>query len=184
MTTGFVTTLSTLVVLGFCAAASAQEEQRSDEPVTDQNAPARTGDRSDPAQALLDAHNGYRDRHCAPPLAWSAELAATAQQWADRCEHSHEPNSQVGENLAQGTNLSARTAVDGWYREVSSYDFAAPGFVSGSGHFTQVVWKGSTQLGCGSARCQEGTFVVCRYSPAGNDTGDGEFAANVSPVCK
>jgi hypothetical protein len=44
-------------------------------------------------------------------------------------------------------------------------------FVSGvwlAGHFTQVVWKGSKQVGCGVAACGDKTYWVCRYTPTGN----------------
>lgn len=47
-----------------------------------------------------------------------------------------------------------------------------------SGHFTQMVWKGSEQLGCGSVTTSSGAlYVVCNYSPPGNYIG--EFVANV-----
>jgi len=52
-----------------------------------------------------------------------------------------------------------------------------------TGHFTQVVWKGSQQLGCGVASCPAipgGTFYVCRYVPAGNV--QGAFPNNVTPA--
>lgn len=58
-----------------------------------------------------------------------------------------------------------------WYDEVTNpgYNFANGGFSGGTGHFTQVVWKGSTELGCGIA----GVYVVCRYcNVAGNMMGD------------
>ncbi len=46
-----------------------------------------------------------------------------------------------------------------------------------SGHFSQLVWKGSTQLGCGySTKCQ---MLTCNYSPPGNVAG--QFASNVQP---
>ena len=52
-----------------------------------------------------------------------------------------------------------------------------------TGHFTQVVWKGSTQLGIGVARCEmqgwNGWLVVGRYKNHGNMRGD--FEANVMP---
>ena len=41
----------------------------------------------------------------------------------------------------------------------------------------QVVWKGTTQVGCGWARCGAGVMVTCRYSPAGNILG--YFAGSV-----
>ena len=68
------------------------------------------------------------------------------------------------------------------YNEITEYNFEQPGFSSTTGHFTQVVWKGSTRLGIGKATgyvdgfgtCE---FVVGRYSPAGNL--EGAFRANV-----
>jgi len=133
------------------------------------------------AQILLDAHNAYRARHCAPPLSWSAEVAASAQRWANRCVFDHDPNSELGENLAWGTQLSAREAVEMWYDEVSEYNYAAPGF-GPAGHFTQLVWRGSKLLGCGRAICQGDVYWVCRYSPAGNY--EGQYRANVRPMCR
>jgi glioma pathogenesis-related protein 2 len=135
---------------------------------------------SDP-QTLLDAHNAYRARHCAPALIWSPELATAAQRWANRCLFDHDPNSETGENLAWGTRLSAREAVGLWYEEISQYNYSAPGF-GPAGHFTQLVWRGSKQLGCGAAMCGGDVYWVCRYSPAGNY--DGEYRANVAPVCR
>jgi uncharacterized protein YkwD len=133
------------------------------------------------AQSLLDAHNADRARHCTPPLTWSPEIAATAQRWAERCVFDHDYKSDFGENLAWGTRLSAREAVQLWYEEISEYNYASPGF-GPAGHFTQVIWRGSRQLGCGKAICQGEVFWVCRYSPPGNV--DDEFPANVSRVCR
>lgn len=67
-------------------------------------------------------------------------------------------------------------ATDLWYNEVEYYDFNTPGgFFSATGHFTQVVWKGTTKLGCGLS----GDYVVCRYSERGNLLG--AFEENVLP---
>ena len=49
------------------------------------------------------------------------------------------------------------------------YDFKKPGFKSGTGHFTQVVWKETKVLGIAKAKSNDGKiFVVARYHPAGN----------------
>jgi len=67
-------------------------------------------------------------------------------------------------------------AVKMWYDEIEIYDFKNPGFSSATGHFTQVVWKGSSKLGCG----YQGGNVVCRYcKEAGNMSG--AFEENVLP---
>lgn len=130
---------------------------------------------------LLNAHNAYRARHCTPPLTWSSELAASAQKWANRCVFNHDPNNELGENLAWGTDLSASEAVDLWYGEGVAYNYSAPGF-GPAGHFTQVMWRGSQQLGCGGAICHGQVLWVCRYSPPGNV--EGEYRANVAPLCR
>lgn len=99
----------------------------------------------------------------------------------------HSTNAQrpgCGENLAMhsDTNLLKNTniATKMWYDEVTNpgYNFSSPGFSSGTGHFTQVVWKASTELGCGIS----GVYVVCRYcNEGGNMTMPGWFEKNVLP---
>ena len=71
-------------------------------------------------------------------------------------------------------------ATDMWYNELHNpgYNFNNPGYSSGIGHFTQVVWKGSTKLGCGVS----GMYVCCRYSQAGNMNMPGYFEKNVLPL--
>jgi len=144
--------------------------------------------------AIVAAHNGYRSMHCAPALTWSTQLAASAQQWANACTSNgqggfkhDDKRGQVGENLYWGTRTTAKNAVDWWYGEISNYDFAnpkccgPPKIPAVVGHFTQVVWRNSTQVGCGVAACSGKNFWVCRYSPPGNWNVDkpGELAANV-----
>lgn len=46
-----------------------------------------------------------------------------------------------------------------------------------TGHFTQVVWNASNQLGMGLAQGPKGTYCVGQYQPAGNYAG--QFPANV-----
>ena len=134
-------------------------------------------------QAVLDAHNAYRAKHCVPPLTWSVQLASSAQQWANRCDFNHDDHSPHGENLFWGTSgaYSPQAAVAAWYEEIADYNFSRPDFSEQAGHFTQVVWRGSKQLGCGMATCRGNHFWVCRYSPPGNVTG--QFQRNVPKTC-
>jgi pathogenesis-related protein 1 len=80
-----------------------------------------------------------------------------------------------GENLAAGTNLTVTQAVNMWAGEASKYTWSAKyttaDFNAGSGHYTQVVWRKSTTIGCGSASCGKTIVISCRYSPPGNVTG-------------
>ncbi|MBI1383610.1 MAG: DUF4189 domain-containing protein [Rhizobiales bacterium] len=140
--------------------------------------------------ALLAAHNAHRARHCVPPLSWSNQLAAEARQWAAACTFQHSPQAfqgtnGFGENLFWGTGQTDRSAVDWWYNEIARYNFDAPRFSNDIAHFTQLVWRASTQLGCGVANCGGRTYWVCRYSPPGNwnVNNPGVLAANVPRQC-
>src|SRR5215510_459924 len=111
-------------------------------------------------QAVLTAHNDYRAKHCVPALTWSTELAASAQQWAIRCQFNHDDQSRHGENLFWDTAgaFSPRSAVAAWYDEIGEHDFFKPELGDQAGHFTQVVWRSTTQLGCGMAACRGSHF--------------------------
>ncbi|GIL49872.1 hypothetical protein Vafri_6154, partial [Volvox africanus] len=138
-------------------------------------------------EATVARHNLYRSWHSAPPLAWSARLQADAQSWADNCwfEHSDLP---YGENLALG-HPDILTAIDGWYSEVSKYNFNVPGFNSTTGQFTQLVWVRTSLVGCAVGVCPDGVsyqggqwngkMYVCVYWLPGNYPG--QFYENVLP---
>jgi len=137
------------------------------------------------AQAFVDAHNRVRAQHCAGALSWSPKLAQVAQQWANslrdkKCSFAHSGGS-YGENLAAGTTgtLSPESVVGMWYDEVAHYKFPDGGFSMETGHFTQVVWRGTTQVGCGTSRCNGMDIWVCEYDPAGN--WEGQYRDNVLP---
>jgi uncharacterized protein YkwD len=170
--------------------------------------------------AILNAHNKYRDKHCVARLQWSGTLAASAAAWASKCQKDANGNfchqntcgtkTSYGENLSAGWResngqpvLPGRTAdasVDAWYCEIAAYNYNAPAIVGGTtsgctpvnGHFTQVVWKGTTQVGCAQATCsinsgsgpKQGTLWVCKYSPAGNINTPQQLTQNVTRVCK
>jgi len=130
----------------------------------------------------LQAHNNYRSRHGVSAVTWSATVAASAQTYADICPSGHS-GSGYGENLAWATdNLRVSEVVQMWYEEEADYDYSKSGFSPETGHFTQVVWKATTEIGCASViRCDSNLSYtwVCQYSPAGNFTG--QFAENVIP---
>ncbi|KAF9068038.1 CAP domain-containing protein [Rhodocollybia butyracea] len=136
-------------------------------------------------QAYLSAHNTVRAQHGATALTWSNDAAAAAQKWANNCvfQHSGGTLGPFGENLAAGTGSSygIPQAMESWSSEVSQYNSADPV----ASHFTQMVWKGTTQVGCAVASCSGifaasfglASYYVCEYSPQGNVIG--EFAQNV-----
>ncbi|KAJ5820433.1 secretion pathway protein Sls2/Rcy1 [Penicillium riverlandense] len=146
--------------------------------------------------AVLQASNGYRTVHDASPLSWNEELAKYAKNWAEKCiwEHSGGP---YGENLAFGY-ANASSAVDAWGNEGADYNFEKPtGFTEKTGHFTQLVWRSTTEVGCAAIDCgytdessqsrrglflndraadgtshAQGWYVVCEYQPGGNVVGE------------
>mmetsp|Transcript_97003 Transcript_97003/g.190475 ORF Transcript_97003/g.190475 Transcript_97003/m.190475 type:complete len:260 (+) Transcript_97003:49-828(+) len=137
---------------------------------------------------VLDLHNIFRCRHGAPPLVWSISLEKNAKRWAATGRGHMSPPylradiagfEMVGENVARDIknhtgDYSPTWAVEMWYSKKP-----ANATVIDSSHetdpFTQLVWKSTTEIGCGLNRGL-GVFV-CQYGPTGNTFGN--FAAEV-----
>lgn len=87
----------------------------------------------------------------------------------------------MGQNLAykMGQELTAEDAADMWYQEISNYDFNRPGFSSNTGHFTQMVWADTTEMGAAQIVRGNRSYVVANYIPPGNITNRGQFERNV-----
>ena len=139
-------------------------------------------------KSALDAHNNYRAKHHVGKLILSKELCDIAQAYAEELARTgnfaHSNGSFHGDNMGEnlfacyGMKISGKMMTDDWYNEIKQYDFNNPGYISGTGHFTQVVWKGSEQVGFGFAQARDGYYYgVANYYPAGNFIG--EFEENV-----
>jgi pathogenesis-related protein 1 len=141
-------------------------------------------------QALVDAHNAARasaeptPSPALPEMTWSTTAAATAQAWAERCVFEHS-TSGLGENLAlfspRDIDASLATETVGlWDGERVDYNYDSNSCRGGAqcGHYTQVVWRDSTAVGCGVAECDDvpgfgaGSLWVCNYDPPGNFVGE------------
>lgn len=145
-------------------------------------------DATDLRTSVLNSTNFYRYEHGANFLYWNTSLVSYAQNWANKCQwkHSHGPS---GENLAQGY-VDVTASVDAWGDERALYSWKGTqtGFTEATGHFTQLVWKDTTSVGCAAVDCHDvsgsnidGVFLVCEYWPAGNIVGDNDqyFEDNV-----
>jgi len=134
----------------------------------------------------LDAHNQVRALHGADDLVWNSTLAEKAQEWASLCSFQHSDglllDTPYGENIVAATGeFSIAAAVQTFTEDRSSYNPITPSYL----HWTQVVWKSTTQLGCALAQCDDifdhslgkASYYVCLYDPAGNVVG--EALANV-----
>lgn len=140
------------------------------------------------ASAMTSAHNQWRSKTRVPALKWSATLASSAQRWATQlarsgCTMKHSTTS-YGENIfwagplsySNGTTefqeIIDRNVVDAWGDEVENYDYARNSCHGVCGHYTQVVWKSTREVGCGMAVCSDkGQIWVCQYDPRGNVIG-------------
>ncbi|MFO1379470.1 MAG: CAP domain-containing protein [Chitinivorax sp.] len=141
-----------------------------------------------------------------PPVAWDADLAAFAARTAAGCRMQHTGTAQrsaipnkvgqyAGENLAIAFRSDMRLsdsgdparlqryfqqAFDGWWREQADYDYAANRCAPGKqcGHYTQLAWRDSVQIGCAIAMCNPqldlgrlGYTLACNFLPGGNIVG-------------
>jgi len=127
----------------------------------------------------LKAHNFYRKKHGVSPLTLSDDLCEVAQSWADKIakdEKMQHSQNGFGENIhwCSGDIPSGVSPVKHWYSEVKEYDYVKQAdYQPGTGHFTQVVWKNTTEFGIAKAKgsVKGGTYVVGVYNPAGNFMG-------------
>ena len=146
-----------------------------------------TAQRADFNARLLLAHNIERARIGVPALGWDPALAADARVWAEelaasgRFEHSPDEAGKPlqGENLWAGTPraFAPEAMVRLWTAEKADYrpglfpNNSRSGDVEHVGHYTQLIWRSSRRVGCATAVGREEEFLVCRYSEAGNVTG-------------
>lgn len=139
-----------------------------------------------------------------PTLAAYAQQWADSQAMSVCSQAQHRSGQELqqkgyGENLAKfGSSRSpasdAAKAVNAWAGEVACWTYgsiSAPGFAGGTekcdtncymqlqsdgcGHYTAIVWRNTTEVGCGVATCKEGSISwdiwFCNYAPAGNIVG-------------
>jgi hypothetical protein len=152
-----------------------------------------------------DKIDGWNDNIAANALKWASGCV-----W-EHSSDSFRNNGQWGENMAQQGGFPADkfpltplvNQVALWQSEEKTWDCTktmyydipsgtsedgcsktpdANGNLPMCGHFTQIIWATTFEIGCGLVDCQDGTdptgsdktrqqFLVCQYNVAGNQAG-------------
>ncbi|USU08222.1 CAP domain-containing protein [Sphingomonadaceae bacterium OTU29MARTA1] len=142
-------------------------------------------------RVMLAGHNRARGAVGVAPVAWSEPLAASARTYAEtlarngRFEHAVQPMGagRQGENLWTGTRGAYRfdEMIGHWVAERKDFvdlptpQFSRTGRWEDVGHYAQIVWRGTTQVGCAIAGNETDDYLVCRYAPPGNVVGQRAF---------
>ena len=105
-----------------------------------------------------------------PPRAGCPDVCLSTQE--ERLEHSAVRRSmdlprllriltlELAENLAAGTGQYTVTdGINAWTDEAKDYNPQNPAY----SHFTQVVWKGTRELGCAIVTCPAGSIFPTTY---------------------
>lgn len=135
---------------------------------------------------ILALHNRERAAIGASPLVWDAPLASAAASYGPalaahgRLQHSPQASrSGQGENLWMGSRgaYSVEEMVGSWADERRLFrpgifpEVSRSGHWSDVAHYTQMIWRGTTRVGCALHRSGNWDYLVCRYAPPGNVVG-------------
>ena len=141
---------------------------------------------------ILRIHNETRQSVGTAPLKWNCDLAKFSQNWANADTFEHSTNEQreqiikggaAGENLAIDSDTTAAMSAlhKGWINEKQGWDNKANTCSKEPcGHYTQMVWAKTQQIGCGVFRNSKklgeqfptASYFVCTYYPGGNVAGE------------
>jgi uncharacterized protein YkwD len=140
----------------------------------------------DTSARLLAMHNVERARMNIAPLQWDPQLAAAAASYGPALARlgflQHSPRQlRPGqrENLWMGTRgaYSPEQMVGSWIAEKREFRPGVFPNVSSTGHwedvahYTQVIARETTRVGCAIQPTGQFEFLICRYSPPGNIDG-------------
>jgi hypothetical protein len=148
--------------------------------------PARAQPSPAIAARLLAAHNWERAAVGVPPLVWDDKLAADAAAYGPivaaigRLQHSpraSRPDQAESLFMGQAGRYSPEAMVDYWAEEKKWFRPGVFPANSSTGnwldvsHYTQMIWRTTTRVGCAIHRSRGWDYLICRYTPRGNKDG-------------
>ncbi|KAF7953338.1 hypothetical protein EAE96_006549 [Botrytis aclada] len=169
--------------------------QTSVSPLSTQASPKETGF-STPEQfkiQILNAQNWYRAAHGALPLTWNDTLADSSSEWVAGCVWDLESTPGIGKSFVSVIPTSVFGIVNYLGLERQFYNWSEPGPTNSTKQFTQMVWKGTTSVGCAWNNCPPGSspdpatpgvslFLLCQYYPKGNQGTTTDWKNNVGEL--
>lgn len=183
-------TVLALVVLAGCGAGDITGADDTGDDVGGPDAAvfvdAPSADEPAGLEGTTAAHNAIRAGVGVGPLTWDPALAVIAANWAAQCVDNeapaglidHNPGRSdtypeyVGENIYGSSGGATGTAaVASWAEEEADYDYGSNTCNGICGHYTQIVWRDTTKVGCALHTCPGltyGSTIVCDYGPGGN----------------
>ena len=181
-----VSALTAVFAMGAAVAASAGEgDPRASQTVERHRAAAvpHTHSSQGIERRILASHNSERERLGLAPLKWNPHLEREAAEWARELNRrgvlqhaSSDVRNGTGENLWMGTAgvwdvermvgmfLDERRH----YRHDNFPNISRTGNWADVGHYTQIVWRDTKEVGCAVDTNRGNDVLVCRYWPAGN----------------
>ncbi|KHJ75162.1 SCP-like protein [Oesophagostomum dentatum] len=118
-------------------------------------------------------------------MVYNCSIEESAMRNAGRCVYGHTSNYErpgLGESIYETTeryldkSKAAVQASQWWWNELKLNGVGHDNMITDRlwnrpgkmiGHYTQMAWESTYQLGCAVAHCPQ-TYVVCQYGPAGN----------------
>jgi len=120
---------------------------------------------------LLAGHNKERQKVGTPPLRWDCFVGSAAAAWAKKGTPGHS-GADFGENIFVASDSDAKVtkAVDQWEDEEHHWKNKTGACDAGKTctHYTQMVWRQTTKIGCAINRNMSGKWklmLVCNYDP-------------------
>jgi len=136
-------------------------------------------------ERIFVSQNAARAELGLAPLAWNNGLAGEAKQWADHLANSGGFNHGVGSGSGRGENLwrgtrgaySPEEMANAWIDEKRFFhpgrfpNVSTTGDWKTVGHYSQIIWRETNEVGCAIASNDASDILVCRYSNPGNVVG-------------